>query len=64
MERATRPRDDEVGDDEQRGGRSREGWSDADDPQKPVQPSDQRGEPAPEVAERRQRDPELGTKHA
>jgi hypothetical protein len=64
VERAIRPRDDEVTDDEQRGERSREGWSDADDPRKPVQPSEQRGESAPEVTERRQRDPELGTKHA
>lgn len=60
MEQAERPRDDEVTDDEQRGERSRQGWSDADDPRKPVQPSVQPDEAAPEIAARKQRDPELG----
>ena len=53
-------RDEELTDDSERGGRSREGFADADDKRNPIPPSEQ-GDPPPRTPKSgRARDPELG----
>ena len=59
MNDTSRPRDEEIIDDAERGERSREGWSNADEKRNPIPPSDQGKPPQQDPASGRARDPEL-----
>ena len=56
-------RDEELTDDSERGGRSREGFADADDKRNPIPPTEQ-GDPPHRTSESgRARDSELGKEY-